>query len=181
MNRVSDVREEGPGIRLVGIRQKGKYRLEAWLCAMLSPGADSTCLVRRPGSTWLAEQPCHRIHHGWSVEYDVPTTKSRGPQKTPARVAKYCPVVPSRSCSSLFRIISWTKMSRCIVQSKQPTNRLRSLENIIPSAVLRVTAIDQTVSLGRMSTSGQKRGNWKLSTLFWLAGESRDRTTVGRN
>ena len=29
MNRESDVREEGPGIRLVGIRQKGKYRLEA--------------------------------------------------------------------------------------------------------------------------------------------------------
>ena len=37
--------------------------------------------------------------------------------------------------------------SRCIVQSKQPTNRLRSLENVIPPVVLRVTAIDQTVSV----------------------------------
>jgi hypothetical protein len=62
----------------------------------------------------------------------------------------------------------------CIVQSKQPPDRLRSLERIIPPAVLWVIATDQTVSVACI----RYRDNENISSPFFLAGESRVRTSV---
>ena len=59
-------------------------------------------------------------------------------------------------------------MSMCIVQSKQPSDRLRSLERIIPPAVLWVIATDQTVSVACMHLpNGPKKG--ELSSPFLIS------------
>ena len=66
----------------------------------------------------------------------------------------------------------------CIVQSKQPPDRLRSLERIIQPAVLWVIATDQTVSVACMHLPTGQPVKRELSSPFFDYGESRVRTNA---